>query len=269
MRLSVSSWSFHRELANTRNLKATERLDLAGFIRLLRERYAVEGLELWSGHLLRPQSEDYLADLAAIIADSGLDLANLACDAAKVGLEDPAARKQNLRALKRWIETAAGLGSRAIRINTAAAGDRPPEVTLRAVVADYRALAPIALSRGLTLLLENHGGLSSDPEMIPRIFKGVGRGRLRACPDNGNFPPELRDAGLRAMVPHMAMAHLKTLDFDASGNEPNFDIPAIVALYRQGGFDGFLSIEYEGKGDQYEGVEKSVRLARRALGAAP
>jgi sugar phosphate isomerase/epimerase len=268
MRLSISSWSLHRELPNTRDLKSTERLDLAGFLHLLHERYAVEGAELWSGHLLRPHHEDYLADLAALIADSGLELVNLACDAAKVGLEDPAARKQHLRTLKRWINTAAALGSRAIRINTAPPGDRPPAVALHAVVADYRALLPIVRGKGVTLLLENHGGLSSDPAMIPRIFKGVGKGRIRACPDNGNFAPEQREAGLKAMVPHMAMAHLKTLDFDAAGNETAFDIPAIIALYREAGFDGYLSIEYEGKGDPYEGVEKSVALARRAMAVA-
>jgi len=265
MKLAVSSWSFHRELPNTHGIKASESTDLAGFIRLCRDRYAVQGVELWSGHILRPGSPDYMADLAAVIADSGLALVNIACDAAKVGIADPAAGRENLRTLKRWVKTAASLGSRAIRVNTAAADGRTVDETLRAVVGDYRRLLAAVKRAKLLLLLENHGGLSSDPEQVVRIFKGVRDKQFRACPDNGNFAAEAREAGLLAMAPYMSMAHLKMLAFGPDGGETTFDIPAIVGLYRRGGYDGFLSIEFEGKGDQHEGVEKSVALARRAM----
>ncbi len=266
MQLAISTWSVHRELPNTRGIETPGRLDLPGFFDLCRDRFGVGGVELWSGHLLESGDPAYLADLAVQAREAGLDVVNLACDHGKVGAADPAARQENQATLRRWVGAAAALGSRAIRVNTAGADGRSDEETFRAVVAGYRELLPAVRGAGLLLLMENHGGLSSDPAMIGRIFDGVDDEAFRACPDNGNFPPEVRRAGLRAMVPPMAMAHLKMLDFDADGEEASFDIPAIVALYREGGFDGPVSIEFEGPGDQLEGLDRCAALARRAIG---
>jgi len=267
MRLSISSWSFHRELPTYRDTDPREGLDLFGFVRLCASRYGVEGVEIVSTHVMRPNDEPYVADLRGCIREAGLELVNLACDAGKVGLADPAERKENLEALRRWVETATSLDSDAIRVNCAAADGRGADEALEAAVADYRVLLAAVKDHGLALLLENHGGLTSDPDMCRRILEGVGDPAFRACPDNGNFAPEVREAGLAAMRPFMALAHLKTLAFDDAGNETTFDIPGIVAAYRDAGFDGFLSIEFEGKGDQYEGVAKSVAIGRRAIDA--
>ncbi len=266
MKRAVATYSFHRHLPNTRGLEATGGMDLAGLVRLLREEFGADGIEPWSAHVLQPENARYVAEMAERIEEAGLEVVNVACDAAKVGLEAPADRNRDLAILRGWIATAADLGSRAIRINTAAPGDRTIEETLEAVVADYRECVRETRKRGLTVLLENHGGLSSDPAMIPRLFEEVDGGdAFAACPDNGNFPPEALESGLAAMIPHMAMAHLKVREFDAAGRETAFDIPALVRRYRENGFDGPLSIEFEGSGDAREGVAKGLALAREGM----
>jgi len=67
------------------------------------------------------------------------------------------------------------------------------------------------------------------------------------------------------VAPFAAHVHAKTYNFDKEGNETSIDYEKVIEILRETGYDGFLSIEYEGPGDKKQGVEKSFELLRRFL----
>jgi sugar phosphate isomerase/epimerase len=61
------------------------------------------------------------------------------------------------------------------------------------------------------------------------------------------------------------VCHAKGLHFDSAGKETEFDFPKCIAISKKAGFKGIYSIEYEGPGDPYEGVQKTLDELLRYL----
>ena len=118
---------------------------------------------------------------------------------------------------------------------------------------------------GVCVLIENHGGISSDADLIVRIIEEVGSPAVGTCPDFGNTPDHSRIPFLQRIMPYAKVVHIKFYQFDAAGEETRIDVRACLEVCRNAGFDGYLSIEFEGEGDQFEGVARSVALLRKYL----
>ena len=96
---------------------------------------------------------------------------------------------------------------------------------LSPTISSYRALASYGSSKGIFVIIENHGGVGSEhPEELVELFKAVGK-NCGALPDFGNFPNETtRQNGLKLLFPFArTVCHAKGLEFDAQGNETKFD----------------------------------------------
>jgi sugar phosphate isomerase/epimerase len=172
------------------------------------------------------------------------------------GLSDPneAVRDKVITAAKKWIDIAATIGSKAVRCDP---GKMNAE-DLAPTVHSYKQLAAYGKSKGIQVIIENHGGVGSEhPEELIEVFKHVGGNFIGALPDFGNFPDEaLREQGLKLLFPYArVVCHAKGLEFDAEGNETKFDFPKCVEIAKQAGFKGTYSIEYEGAGDPYVGIQ--------------
>jgi sugar phosphate isomerase/epimerase len=139
---------------------------------------------------------------------------------------------------------------------------------LTPTVGSYRKLATYGRSKGVQVLIENHGGVGSEhPEELLKLFKDVGSNSIGALPDFGNFPDETtRERGLPLLFPYAhVVSHAKGLQFDASGTETQYDFPKCIAIAKQAGYRGVFSVEYEGPGDPYGGVQKVVNELERYL----
>jgi hypothetical protein len=81
-----------------------------------------------------------------------------------------------------------------------------------------------------------------------------------ALPDFGNFPDEAtREKGLAELFPYASVvSHAKGLVFNSAGEETQYDFPKCLEISKKAGFKGIYSIEYEGPGDPYEGVQKTL-----------
>ena len=138
---------------------------------------------------------------------------------------------------------------------------------LQITINTYRALVSYGKMVNCKILMENHGGISADPQNIAKIVQGVNSNWFRLLPDFGNFEANARYEGLLTMLPLAAIIHAKTLDFDDAGNQTAFDFDLCMRLVARAGFQGPLSIEFEGQGDQYEGIAKSRDLLLRYVGS--
>ena len=97
-----------------------------------------------------------------------------------------------------------------------------------------------------------------------RVIEGVrlthGPDAIGSLPDFGNWPDDVdRYESLRKILPYAKAVHAKVLDIDEHLDHPKFDLARCVRLTREAGYDGYLGIEYEGTGDQVEGVRRAVR----------
>jgi hypothetical protein len=77
----------------------------------------------------------------------------------------------------------------------------------------------------------------------------------------------LRYDSLALMAPYAAMVHAKALDLDANGEMAEYDFGRCVRIFRDAGYTGYYSAEFEGKGDQYAGTAANLGLLRKHLAA--
>ena len=270
-RIGISTWSFHNLFTATKEESAPvpkTALTALEFPAMMADRYQVHSLEIVAPHF-ESTTLAYLAELKRSLEASHSRLVNIPVDIKELrqggGLSDPeeGIRDQAIAGCMRWIDAAHELGAKSVRCDPGAMKAKD----LSATVASYRKLAAYGVSRGVRVLIENHGGVGSEhPEELVRLFRAVGP-NLGALPDFGNFPDEAtRQRGLPELFPFAStVAHAKGLKFDAQGNETQFDFARCMAAAKEAGFKGVFSVEYEGGGDPYVGVGNVVNELKRSL----
>jgi len=261
-RIGVSSWSFHNYFPSTRGSDyrgPDETFALLDFPKMIADRYKIHHLELVASHFASTKPA-YLDELRSQLVRAHSYLVNLPIDAREMraggGLSDPSesVRDAAVEAAKAWIDIAAHLRARSVSCDP---GKMDPQ-NLAPTIDSYRRLAAYAGRKGLRVIVEDRGGAASeDPEDLIQVFKNVKSRYLGALPDFGNFPDEkTRERGLALLFPYAStVCHAKGLEFDAQGNETRFNFPACVEIAKREKFRGTYSVEFEGTGDPYRGVQ--------------
>ncbi|HEX6506389.1 MAG TPA: sugar phosphate isomerase/epimerase family protein [Chloroflexota bacterium] len=270
--LALSSWSFHRQLpyygrgnwSPPREGAEISILDFPG----ISATFGIADIEICQAHLASTDA-GYLAEVRAAVERAGCRVINVPIDVGNLAEPDPEKREQEIASILPWIDAAHALGSPAVRVNTGRPGEMDEAQALQIVADGYRRLAAVCDQRDMYILLENHGGLSSSPAAIMQLLESVGAPNFRLCPDFGNFAPEVREEGLRAMLPHAFIVHAKIIDLDDAGHHGAFDLDRCVQIVAESGYSGALSIELEGTGDPYEGVRRARAYLTSHLQIAP
>jgi sugar phosphate isomerase/epimerase len=135
--------------------------------------------------------------------------------------------------------------------------------TQRAIEA-LRPLAAEAGARGLRIGIENHWGVSGDPANVVHIISAVASPWLGSCPDLGNFPRGVDpETGLRLLAQHAVILHAKSYGFRADGGEKRIDYARLLPIFHAAGFDGPVTVEFEGLTDDLAGCLKTRDLILR------
>jgi len=237
-------------------------LALLDFPDLVAGRYKVRHFEFCSTHFASA-TLPYLQELRYALVRTRSTVVNIPVDIEECGSDgtfsdpDPKARQAALDAAKGWVDVAHVLGARSVRV----APGKVDGENLTPTVESYRSLSNYALAKGIRVVVENQGGFGSEnPEDLVKLFKLVGAGRIGALPNLGNFPDQpTREQGLKLLFPYApTVCHAKALSFDAVGPEAKYDFPPAIAIARKGGFRGVYSIEFEGPGDPYAGIQETL-----------
>jgi len=264
-RIAVSTWSLHNYFRSTRDEDFKlpgKMLELVEFPDMIADRYKVHHLEICAPHLASTEA-GYLKDVKERLAKAHSHVVNMPIDIEEFwtggGLSDTnsAVREKAVAAGKKWIDIGAAIGTKSVRCDP---GKMNPQ-NLAPTVESYKALAAHGKSRGVHVIIENHGGVGSEhPEELVKLFTEVGSDYFGALPDFANFPDEAtRKRGLKLLFAHAnVVCHAKGLEFDAAGKETKYDFPGAIAESKQAGFKGIYSIEFEGPGDPYVGVQKTL-----------
>lgn len=287
MRLAVSMYSYHGAVRDGR-------LDLAGFIRRAKDDGA-EGVELLDFFYKdNGQDADALVASRAEAAEA-LDETGLPVPIFSVGNNlaqaDPAERRAQVDRIRFGVDEARHYGAEVVRVFAGDVSDGVTFADARAWIVDGLCDASrYAHERYIKLALENHGQLAGRGEQVREIIEEVrqrtGIDALGANPDFGNFvlvddsPAEaVRAEASLAYMAHfkdfaLAPADYKEWTFTSLGGtrylgcvlgEGVVDLPGCLLALRDGGFDGWLSVEYEGVEDCFTGAPRSIAAAKALL----
>lgn len=262
--IGVCSWSLHGYFAETRpkDFKwAGEMLDLLKYPELIADKYHVHNFELVNSHF-ESTSPAYLRDLRTAVKKAHGRVTNIPVDYdvdwEGKGLCDPddVQWRREIEKRTKWIDIARELDAESIRPNP---GGTVQMTDLNRPIAAYRALGEYGKSKGIKVLIENHGNVAAKAGNIVDIIKAAGREWTGTLPDFGNFPESDRYMGLEIMFPFAhTVCHARGLTFDTQGRETGFDFPRCVRIAETSGFKGVYSAEFAGPGDPYEGTEHVI-----------
>jgi sugar phosphate isomerase/epimerase len=117
---------------------------------------------------------------------------------------------------------------------------------------------------GVVMALENHWGLTTDVDMLIRIWKEVNSPWLVINADTGNFPGDPYE-GIAKLAPHASIVQAKTYYGGGEWYTLQLDYKRIAKILRDAGFKGWVSLEMEGKEDPATAVPKSLAVLREAF----
>jgi len=123
---------------------------------------------------------------------------------------------------------------------------------------------PTAEEYGVLLALENHWGLCSTPEGQLRIYKAINSPWLGILMDTGNFL-ENPYSKLEIIAPYASFVQAKTYYGGGVWYELDLDYERIIETLRKVNYQGYISLEFEGKEDPYTAVPKSIKMLRDAM----
>ncbi|GAB2543708.1 sugar phosphate isomerase/epimerase family protein [Spirosoma aerophilum] len=266
--ISLAEWSLHKALFG----KKITNLDFPG---IARKEFDISIVE-YVNQFFKDKAQDktYLNDLLARCKDNGITNNLIMIDGeGNLGASDTAERMKAVENHHKWVECAKYLGCKTIRVN--AAGQGTAEEVAKAAVDGLSKLGEFAKTMNINVIVENHGGYSSNGQWLSGVMKQVGMKNVGTLPDFGNFCIKRGDnhtcaeeydryKGTAELMPFAKGASAKFYDFDASGNCVETDYNRILKIVKDSKFKGIIGIEYEGdKMDEYAGIRQAKAVLER------
>jgi L-ribulose-5-phosphate 3-epimerase len=262
--LSLAQWSLHRTLF-------AGELDPLDFPAVTRDRYDLGAVEYvnqffmdrardqaWLGRLRRGAEAVGVRSLLIMVDGEG-----------NLGDPDAGQREQVVENHRKWLDAASSLGCHSIRVNARSSGPREEQARLAAD--GLRRLCEHAEPHELHVLVENHGGLSSDGAWLVGVIERTDHPLAGTLPDFGNFrvseEPEQwydRYRGVRELMPYATAVSAKSHAFDEQGRETGTDYQRMMRIVLEAGYRGHVGIEYEGESlSEHDGIIATRDLLRR------
>jgi len=241
-KISLAQWSWHRRLRGQQQPKM-DNLDFAANAR----KFGIKAVE-YVNQFFMDKAEDtsYLAEMKKRAKDNGVESVLIMCDG-EGNLGDPDSQRRT-RAVEnhyKWLEAARYLGCHSIRVNAASSGTYEEQIELAAD--GLQRLTTKAIEYNLNVIVENHGGLSSNSQWLTRVINKVGLPNCGTLPDFGNFPPVAdKYVSVEMLMPFAKGVSGKSYDFNEQGDETTIDFYRMMKIVVDSGYNGYVDVEYEG-----------------------
>ena len=262
-RISIAQWSLHRAL------RADEMTNLE-FPVISREAFGIDAVE-YVNSFMKEESRDprYIEELKNICDSEGITSVLIMCDGeGRLGDPDDAARLVAIENHYRWIDIAVELGCHSIRVNAASEGDWNTQRDLAAN--GLRRLTEFGEQAGINVIVENHGGISSNGRWLAEVMTTVDHPMCGTLPDFGNFNMGAEMGwydiyqGIEELMPFAKAVSAKSHNFDEAGNERDKDYMRIMRIVLDAGYRGYVGIEYEGgEIPEFDGIMATKLLLER------
>jgi sugar phosphate isomerase/epimerase len=260
-KVSLAEWSIHKAIQ-------AGKLTNLDFPRVAKE-CGCEGLEFVNTLWASPTS-GYIRRLKNLMNQTGTKPVLMMVD--DEGLMGHSVQAERMKAAKnhhKWVDVAADTGCHSIRTNMYP--DKQPktpeeiETFLGCCAESFTALCSYARQAGINVLIENHGGVSSNPDVVISLLKKVNLPNFGTLPDFGNFPQEIsKYEGVAKLGAHARGMSFKCYFQGPNGGEDRYEIPKMLKVVEDSPYSGYIGIEYEG--NKLEEID-GVKAGRKALAA--
>ncbi len=280
-KLSLAQWSIHRminedgvdpykfaEMANEWGFEGLEYVSQLYYPELEKENFSEAAMAIFV-EKCKAESEKYGLENLLIMVDGQGNLA----------AEDENERKEAAEKHHKWVDAAAALGCHSIRVNLS--GTMDLDLWTDASVDGLTQLCAYAKDKNINVIVENHGGPSSNAEWLAEVIEKVGMENCGTLPDFGNFCIKREDGsyyeskcveeydrykGIEELMPYAKGVSGKSYNFDEEGKETTIDFARMIKIVKDSGYTGFIDVEYEGNElSEEEGILATKRLLEELL----
>ena len=270
--ISLAEWSLHRALQNGQ-------LTHLEFPAVAKREFGIEAVE-YVNQFFADKAKDnaYLDELNTRCDDLGVDQLIVMVDGeGELAVGDEKERRRAVENHFKWVEAAEYLGCHSIRVNTYGNGSRKSQKT--AAVDSLGELAEFAADYDINILVENHGGFSSDGQWLTDVIGQVDMPNCGTLPDFGNFCIRRKDGarwnndcvetydrykGVKEMMPSARGVSAKSYAFNDEGQETTIDYSQMLHIIKQAGYTAHIGIEYEGSEvGEYDGIRATKALLQQ------
>lgn len=275
-KISLAEWSLHKSLF----AKTMTNLD---FPAKAKNDFGIDAIE-YVNQFFKDKATDkaYLAELKSRCEDVGVKSLLIMCDGeGELGHQEKDKRKTAVENHFKWVEAAKFLGCHSIRVNAGGGGSR--EELAKTATDGLHQLSTFAKEHNIHVIVENHGGYSSDGQWLSTVIKNVGLSNCGTLPDFGNFCIKRKDPanwaagcgdeydrykGTSELMPYAKGVSAKAYDFDSQGRCIETDYSKMLSIVKASGYTGYIGIEYEGNSlSESEGIMATKTLLEK-VGAA-
>jgi L-ribulose-5-phosphate 3-epimerase len=261
-KISLAQWSLHRALRK-------KELDNLDFAKTARFDFGISAVEYVNQFFMdKAKDRTYLGEMLKRSRDNGIENRLIMCDGeGALGDPDEAKRRQAVENHYKWVEAAKFLGCKMIRVNAQSQGNYDEQMKLAAD--GLRRLTEFGAKAKIAVVVENHGGLSSNGQWLAGVMKMVNHPMCGTLPDFGNFRVSNdeeydRYKGVTELMPFAKAVSAKTHDFDERGEETHTDYHKMMKIVLDAKYNGFVGIEYEGdRMSEPDGVRATKKLLER------
>ncbi|HCR30327.1 MAG TPA: xylose isomerase [Opitutae bacterium] len=264
--ISLAQWSLHRAFRGGDK-------DAMDFAKIAKSEFGIEAIEYVNQFYMENFTPKVVNELKKRSKGEGVDNALIMCDRlGRLGDPDKAARLKTVDNHKVWADAAKELDCHSIRVNAGSAGSYAEQMKLAAD--GLSRLGDYGDSIGINVIVENHGGLSSNGAWLAGVMKLANHPRVGTLPDFGNFIIDRstgesydRYRGTRELMPFARGVSAKSHDFDDDGNEIHTDFKKMLSIVKDAGYRGYIGVEYEGrKLGEAEGIRATKKLLQKLGG---
>jgi len=273
IKISLAQWSFHKALMDNKmdNLDFATKAGALGF----------DGVE-YVNQFFKDKAQDtaYLAQMTQKAKAAGVVQLLIMVDGeGYLGDADDAKRTEAINNHHKWVDAAAFLGCHSIRVN--AHGEGTAEEVAKYAVDGLSKLSDYAATKNINVLVENHGGYSSNGTWLAGVMAAVNKPNCGTLPDFGNFCVKRQDGkmwdspcieeydkykGVGELMPYAKAVSAKSYDFGELGFETTIDYLKMIGIVKDAGYKGFIGVEYEGSRlNEEEGVVATKSLIEKCL----
>jgi len=274
VKFSLAQWSYNRDLF-------AGDMNTFDFIRKAKEQ-GFDGVEYVNQFFQdKVDNINFLDSLKQISQESNIQNVMIMIDReGELGNSNEEKRIEAVANHKKWIDAAAHIDCISIRVN--AHGDGTEDEVRAACAKSITELADYGKAKGILILIENHGGYSSDASWLLSLYIKIKHSNVSLLADFDNWCIEREDGklwgspcvkeydrqkGMMELLPFSKGISIKSFEFNENGFETKMDYPALFKIIKESNYNSFYAIEYEGHTrSSDEGVKKTKALADRMIG---
>ena len=270
-KISLAEWSLHKTLF------AGELTNME-FPGKAKNEFGISAVE-FVNQFFKDKAQDtaYLTELKQRCGDLGVTCVLIMIDGeGQLADQDKKKREEAVENHYKWVDAAKFLGCHSIRVN--AAGEGTYEEVQKAAVDGLGKLSDYGKKAGINVIVENHGGFSSNGNWLSGVMKEVNNPFCGTLPDFGNFCINAsyengqrkcleefnRYEGTKLLMPYAKGVSAKSYAFDQNGYETTMDYVKLLQIVKDAGYTGHVGIEFEGNMPEAEGIIATKKLLEMA-----